>query len=70
MVSEPLGAQWYLSPTKKLGGLMIYISPAKNIGGLNDIWAPPNIFIRGGAPPPPRFLSLCIMYTKSIQSWN
>ena len=53
MVSEPLRAQWYLSPTKKLGGSMISISPAKNIGGLNDIWAPPpNIFL-GAAPPPP-----------------
>ena len=75
-VSEPLRAQWYLSPTQKLGGLMISISPAKNIGGGGGsmISEPPNIFIGGLPPPPPpqapRFLSLCIMYTKSITIRN
>ena len=66
MVSEPLRAQWYLSPTKKLGGSMISISPAKNIGGGGSsmISEPPPqyfFFLGGGggaagcapSPPPP-----------------
>ena len=51
MVSEPLRAQWYLSPTKKLGGLNDIYKPRQKYWGAQWYLSPQ--YFWGPAPPSP-----------------